>query len=255
MRRTANTSTFVFALLATSRLIAQTSPPEKFEVASVKVSPFANVACTPTDRIGCSNFSPWGGAAFTATNVSLSALVTLAYGVSGDQVSGSDKLGTQRYDVSARPEGGGALTYQRSMPMLRELLEERFQLATHREEKDVSGYVLLIAKDGAKLRNSSGTGGQINIYSGGLAGPGMTMDTLAAVLARPLGRPVENQTGITGNYDIQLSYAPEGSADDRTSRPSIFTAMQEQLGLKLESRKVPTEFLVIDRCNPVPTEN
>ena len=79
------------------------------------------------------------------------------------------------------------------------------------------------------------------------------MAVLASMLTRPVGRPVVDKTGITGNYDIALNFAPEGSTD--STLPSIFTALQEQLGLKLEPQKVPVEMLVIDHLEKVPSEN
>ncbi len=81
----------------------------------------------------------------------------------------------------------------------------------------------------------------------------MSLDALASMLAGPVGKPVLNKTGLDGNYDIKLTYARDG--DTSSSRPSLFTAIQEQLGLKLESQKVPLEMLVIDHCERVPTEN
>ena len=79
------------------------------------------------------------------------------------------------------------------------------------------------------------------------------MAILAGMLARPVGRPVVDKTGITGKYDITLNFAPEGSTD--STLPSIFTALQEQLGLKLEPQKVPVEILVIDHLEKMPSEN
>jgi uncharacterized protein (TIGR03435 family) len=79
------------------------------------------------------------------------------------------------------------------------------------------------------------------------------MKSLAAMLAHPVGRPVINKTDITGNYEIKLSFAPDGSTD--SPYPSIFTAVQEQLGLKLEPQKVPVEMLVIDHLEQTPSPN
>jgi uncharacterized protein (TIGR03435 family) len=79
------------------------------------------------------------------------------------------------------------------------------------------------------------------------------MESLASMLARPAHRPVVDKTGIKGNYEIDLRYAKDDAAD--SSLPSLFTALQEQLGLKLETQKIPVEMLVIDRVEKIPTEN
>jgi uncharacterized protein (TIGR03435 family) len=91
------------------------------------------------------------------------------------------------------------------------------------------------------------------ILRGGLRAQNISLQTLAALLRSPTHRPVVDQTGIKGNFDIQLDYAPENAPD--STLPSIFTALQEQLGLKLTSQKVPAETLVVDHVERVPTEN
>jgi uncharacterized protein (TIGR03435 family) len=227
--------------------------PEKFEAASVKISPYGKVACTAAEPVGCTVFPKWGGSGFTATNISLDVLVELAYGVSDNQISGIDRLGTDRYDVTAKPQNGGSVTFERAAPMLRALLEERFKLVTHREMKDVPGYALVVAKGGPKLKSNDNVR-QNMTYAGGLQASQVPLETLASMLAKPAGRPVVDKTGIEGKYDIRLSYAREGGPAD-SSVPSFFTAIQEQLGLRLEPTKVPFDVLVIDRCDRVPTEN
>jgi uncharacterized protein (TIGR03435 family) len=136
---------------------------------------------------------------------------------------------------------------------MRRLLEERFQLQSHREEKMFDGYALVAAKGGPKLRPGKETGKQNQIYNGGLRLSNAPLGALAAMLRGPAGRPVMDKTGIQGNYDFQLSYAYEGETESRL--PSIFTALQEEYGLKLEPAKVPLEILVIDRVQKIPAEN
>src|ERR1700679_434428 len=123
------TSTFLLALAGL--LCAQTPAAEKFEVASIKT--------IPPDTC-CFSMSPWGGATFTARNISMSVLVEMAFDVTDKQISNIDSLGRELYDVSAKPENGGTLSFERSQPMLRALLAERFHLVAHRETKDVPGY-------------------------------------------------------------------------------------------------------------------
>jgi uncharacterized protein (TIGR03435 family) len=114
----------------------------------------------------------------------------------------------------------------------------------------------VVAKGGAKLTATKGDqppGTRVHIVSGDLQGLNWSMQTLAAMLQTPAGLPVIDKTGIKGSYDIKLEYAPQLDAD--SSLPSVFTALQETLGLKLESQKVPVEMLVIDHVDRVPTEN
>ena len=244
-------ASFAAGLMAAYFCAGQSAAPEKFEVASVRINPAGKVSCGDEPR-GCARPGAYGGAIYTATNVPLMLLVELAFGVEQDQISGGDKLATDRYDISAKP-ASGTLSHERLKPMLRSLLEERFGLQTHRENKEVAGYALVLAKTGPKLTADSGVARPFITYPGGLEGAPGTLDTLAAMLASPVGKPVVNKTGLEGNYDLKLRYAPEG--DTNTSLPSLFTAIQEQLGLRLESQKVPLEMLVIDRCERVPTEN
>ena len=136
--------------------------------------------------------------------------------------------------------------------MMQAMLEDRFQLVTHRETRVLPVYTLTVAKAGLRLQKGDGSGGMS-------AGPRLirygsaTMSELASQLSGYLGRHVLNQTGIAGQFAINLSFAPVdvGNGGDATSQdpvPSIFQALQEQAGLKLESGKGPVEVLVIDRA-------
>ncbi|MEP6962943.1 MAG: TIGR03435 family protein [Acidobacteriota bacterium] len=218
---------------------------ERFEVASVRISPPA--------ATGKASWSDPGETTFTAKSIPLQILIQMAYEVDEKQISGEALCGSEQYDVVAKPEAG-ILTSERLQPMLISLLAERFGLVTHRETKAVSGYVLVTAKGGSKLQVSDASrAGRSAILRGRIIGRGTDMGLLASMLGRPLRAPVVDKTGIEGTYDIDLKFAPEDSAD--SSLPSLFTAMQEQLGLKLESRKVPLQMLVIDRCRRAPAEN
>jgi uncharacterized protein (TIGR03435 family) len=216
-----------------------------FEVASVKR--------TPPASIGYTSISPFGSATFTATNVTLEVLIGMAFGVDSNHISGKQSwLDTESYDVSAKAEGGREISREELRPMLQNLLAERFKLSVHREMKDEPGYALIVAK-GPKLQASKGGASRPMILKGGLRADNISLKMLAAILAGPAGRPVVDKTGIEGNFDVKLDYAPEGIAD--SSLPSIFTALQEQLGLKLVPQKVPVETLVVDRAEKVPAEN
>jgi len=156
------------------------------------------------------------------------------------------------------------------MLMLRRLLADRFKLKLHRESKEMQGYGLIVGKSGPKLQEVelAGKGWSRNRVDG-IEGQEISMARLAEILAGRLGRPVVDLTGIKGVFDLKLSWTPdpamvknpaenkESPAVDSMSDPSglsIFSALQEQLGLRLEARKVPGEIIVIDHVER-PAEN
>jgi len=228
-------------LLMTGVLLAQ---PKGFETASVKLL---------TSQNGLASFAANGTDRFAATNTPLELLIEMAFGVDDSHISGGRWLGPERYDVVAKAEDGVRLTQEELQPRLQKLLEDRFKLSLHRETKDVPGFALVVAKGGPKLRKSFGDPAPPIIYPGGLRSGSWSMEALAWGLSRPLRQPVVDKTSIEGTFDIELTYAPDG--DTNSPLPSIFTALQEQLGLRLESRKVPIEILIIDHLEKVPSDN
>ncbi len=218
-------------------------PRPAFEVASVKITPGGIFA-----------ISPVGQERFSVRNVSLLLLIGMAFGVSDSQILGGPGWReSEHYEVTAKAEPGIALTWEQLRPRLQELLERRFKLAVHREVKDVPAYALVIGKQGHKLKRSVVDSSTFAaILAGGLRAESVSMDSFAAMLGRVAGRPVANETGLSGNYEIALDYAPEASTDP--ALPSIFTALQEQLGLTLEPKKVAQEMIVIDHVEH-PTED
>ena len=134
------------------------------------------------------------------------------------------------------------------------MMAERFKMTYHRETRDVQGYDMVAAKGRLKL-----TPAQPGASKGGGGGPGAinmpstTMKSFAGMLAAMLNRPVADKTGAAGDYEVKLRFAPEGDAE--SPLPSIFTALQEEMGIKLEPAKVPVEMVVIDHLEKVPTEN
>jgi uncharacterized protein (TIGR03435 family) len=239
----------LFTLSATTppALQAQTATaPSVFEVASVRL--------IPPGKGGMISISPPDSPTFTARNINLEILIAMAYGVDSDNLLNAPSwLGSQQYDVTAKAEGNPRLTYQQLRAPLQKLLEERFQLAVHRQTKEGSGYALVAAKSGPKLLETKGEPPHSYILKSGLNLQNSSLDDLAGTLKKPAGRSVVNETGIKGKFDIKLSYAPEGAANSEL--PSLFTALQEQLGLQLVPRKAPIATLVIDRVERVPAEN
>jgi uncharacterized protein (TIGR03435 family) len=163
-------------------------------------------------------------------------------------------MDTTCYDVTARAEGEGNLGNDQLRLMLQNLLAQRFHLAVHHETKEFNGYALVVAKNGPTLQATKGgpAGGQIGTDI--IAAHNVTLVSLATMLTHPLGAHVIDRTGIRGSYDIRLSFAPDTAGADSTL-PSIFTAIEEQLGLKLEAQKVPVEMLIIDHMDKAPTDN
>ncbi|HTA44863.1 MAG TPA: TIGR03435 family protein [Bryobacteraceae bacterium] len=243
----------------------------------------------------------------TWSNIWLKRMIQIAWDFPPDRISGPDWLDTSTYDVVATlpPD----TTVDNFKLMVRNLLAERFHLALHRETKEVSGYVLTIARNGPKIRESKDSpppsvtkaasrrdeAGQASnalmvtddngypaprpgnpIYPPGtlfegairvngvlrVTGLNEPMSKIADMLGRFAGMPVEDQTGLTGTYDVHLEYLPTtpdapaaNAADIADPAPNLADAVQAQLGLKLTPKKVPVEMLVIDRAEKVPTEN
>ena len=148
--------------------------------------------------------------------------------------------------------------------MLQALLADRFKLTFHRQTKDLPVYALTVGKNGHKLHESEGDGpGSIKPNKLGVVAQRTTLAEAADLLSQPLQTPVVDMTGLTGRYDFSIDLAPYISGDLRRGpgdqAPDIIaiamTAIQEQLGLKLEPRKAPIEMLVVDHAEKVPTEN
>lgn len=192
-------------------------------------------------------------------NQTLKRLIERAYSVKPFQVSGPDWMENIRLDIAAKypPD---TKSDDRSL-MLRTLLEDRFKLAVHRESKDMPGYGLVVAKGGFKLKPVE-PGGEEEQSRGGtvqtLTAKKMSMAELADVVARRLGVMVADKTGIDGVYDFDLRWANEdesANGTDAAGVPSLFSALQETLGLRLAPQKVPVEIVVVDHVERVPIEN
>jgi uncharacterized protein (TIGR03435 family) len=189
----------------------------------------------------------------SANGATLQMLIGLAYGVSDFQiVGGPNWLSSERYDVAAKAGSSAAGELQGivGQRMIQALLEGRFKLAVHRETRQFPVYALTVAGSGPKIQESKAEIGLL-IAKGQLISKGGQMGMLVDQLSRRLGRPVLDQTGLTGNYDFMLQWRSE---DQDSDAPSIFTALGEQLGLKLESQQLPVDVLAIDHAEK-PAEN
>jgi uncharacterized protein (TIGR03435 family) len=223
---------------------------------------------------------------YSAQNVSLKWLIMFAYNLkSEDQVLGlSGAPGSARFDVEAKMDEETVEAFKklplqeaedRRRLMLQSMLADRFKLKVHRESKELPMYALVIAKGGFKLKDAdpndtypNGVKGPDGVAHSGmmmmrgesLTGQGITMAALAGNLTRQVHRIVEDKTGLKGKYDLSLQWSPDEIADsgkDSTGenvKPSLFTALQEQLGLRLESIKGPVDTVAVDQVE-MPSEN
>ena len=246
-----------------------TSLQPKFEVASVKRA----------DQCGGRNSIDPGSVALRG--VPLKGVLMEAFKVKMEQIEGPSWLETDCFDISAKIPAGAS---RDQLPaMLQALLAERFKLAAHNEDRLRSGYALVVDKGGPKFKEDDpkttfmGKDARPGLTFYGAFGHGalkgvMTMPTLAANLSRQGYGHVQDATGLTGKYDIDLTWAPDKAfeprvvdatasaatppgADIPAPEPNLFTALRESLGLKLERRNVQVQFVVIDHIERVPTEN
>jgi uncharacterized protein (TIGR03435 family) len=187
-------------------------------------------------------------------NYSLKQLIQQAYDVQDYAFSGPDWLADERFDVVARtPEGTQGKQLE---GMLQSLLAERFGVKVHREPKSISGYALAAGKKPPALHEQpAGAGSNTHYSNGKMEGTNVSMDGLADMLARILHQPVQNQTGVNGVFDLKLEWTPEQADPNAEGPGSIFTAIQEQVGLKLQAQKITIEGLVVDHAERVPTGN
>jgi len=253
-----------------------------FDVASIKPS-------APDARGTSLMLQPPNG--LRITNAPLRMLITFAYDIRDFQLSGGPGwIGADRYDILAKAERTASndnvpddprkmtdaqrMNKQQEMrERMRALLADRFQLTIHRETKEAPVYALVVAKGGSKIQPAKeveeGPQG-MRMNRGELTGMKAPISMLATTLSSQLGRPVIDKTDLKGKYDFKLQWTPdagpgvdplkqlppgvEAPPPPSADGPTIFTALQEQLGLRLESQKGPVETIVIDRVEK-PSEN
>ena len=203
---------------------------------------------------------------FVAINYPLKVLLAAAYNLTPKAISsGPAWIDSDRFDILAEAPRQVRPTLDEQMTMLRKLLDERFNLTLHREEKEFSIYTLTIAKNGPKLMDAApdaspeGAPPLVFFLSPGgarLPARNATMAELAWVMQRAaVDRPVVDKTGLSGRYDFELEWAPDETqfgggvpaGDPDHPKPDLFAAMQQQLGLRLEATRGPIEALVIDK--------
>jgi uncharacterized protein (TIGR03435 family) len=224
----------------------------KFEVSTIKPS-------KPDERGPRFHFE---GRRFSVIHISLSQLVQFSYGLQQREiVAAPNWFSSEAYDIAAEPDGEGEPSIKQWQSMVKKLMADRFKLQFHYEKRELAVYALTVAKTGPKLIRSQGDPSALPGLGFGPGNFGATNATMAdiaeAMQQGALDRPVVDQTGLTGRFDLRLAWTPDGprpATESADAPPDVFTAIQEQLGLKLESTRAPVDVLVIDHVER-PSEN
>jgi uncharacterized protein (TIGR03435 family) len=237
-----------FGLVALLSMPLVTAVQNQFEVASIK----------PSNADASSSGIDSGKGRIHGYNVTLKRCIMGAYGVGPNQIiGGPDWLDSERFEITAKAEEPVGVSVLNTM--LQALLADRFKLALHREMKQIDAYIIELRNEAPKLEKGDGKGATTQNGRGNLVATNATMDRFAEILSRQMDRPIVNHTGLEGLFNITLKWTPAGATTAKPDAaaidgPSIFTAIQEQLGLRLRAQKVPVEVLVIDHAEK-PTEN
>ncbi|MBZ5577256.1 MAG: TIGR03435 family protein [Acidobacteriia bacterium] len=253
------------ATAQTAWAIPEPPPPPKlvpadanpvFEVATVKPS-------NPDERRFGINVRP--GGAFATVGTTLRDLMTFAFGIHARQIISEPGWGaTDKFDITAKPDIEGIPNDRQIRAMMQKLLADRFKLTIHHDQKELTVYTITVAQNGPKLTKSQSNG--VALPGLGFRGPGNMMarnatigDVANLLQTMVFDRPVVDQTGLKDRFDLTLNWAPDETQfrvrgdqppppppAEADTRPDLFKAIQEQLGLKLESTKAPVDVLVID---------
>lgn len=207
------------------------------------------------------------GAQFTTVNTTLDDLIQFAYDVQAKQVVGGlPWMESEKFDIEAKPDIPGSPSREQLRSMVQKLLADRFQLKFHKDSKELSAYILSVGKNGSKMtKNTGDPNGLPGLFFrqlGYLTVRNATMSDFAHLMqSAVLDRPVVDQTGLDGKWDFVLKWTPDESqfggmgikvpppSDAADAPPPLFTAIQEQIGLKLEAGKAPVEVLVLDHVS------
>jgi uncharacterized protein (TIGR03435 family) len=245
--------TIAILLLAATAALAQTAKPPAFDVASIRAGQPGRASIE------------FGPASVTMRSARLSACIRWAYGVQDVQVIGPDWLNDVWFDIFAKSASEVKVAELREM--LQTLLADRFKLTVHRDSKEMTALVLTVGKGGHKLQPPDADGtpsfqiGKLN-----LTGKNTTLTELLDFIANEVHIPVVDQTGLTGRYNYFFDIEPYFSEESRKAtgpgggappdaNAIIAVAMQKELGIKADSKKVPVEVIVVDHVEKAPIEN
>jgi uncharacterized protein (TIGR03435 family) len=240
-------------------------PPTRLPIFAVSVIRPNNGGSNIKGSMSSYNFTPSG---LEAINVTPQTLLRVAFNLEDNQILETPAWAkSERFDLQTKVDAADAealksLTREQRTQMLQQLLEDRFKLKSHFETRDLPMYSLITLKTGAKVKEVQPVVGPDGKKSSGGAGWGngeikanaIAIDQFAHILTQQLDRTVINKTNLPANYDFTLKWALDDSTHTDATGPSIFTAVQEQLGLKLEPGKAPIQVLVIDHIEH-PSEN
>jgi uncharacterized protein (TIGR03435 family) len=230
-----------FCLLIAATAFGQ---PLAFDAASVKPNKL-------DDHIVTIDVGP--GGRFAARGYTLKLLIQQAYEIKGFQILGGPGwLDTDRYDVRAR--GRANATRHEVNQMLQKLLADRFALRLHPVQREMQGFALEVAGDGVKLAPSQATEEIPNSHhdqQGYLVGTGYSMRSFATIVGAYVSKPVVDQTGLSGLYDFRVRWTERADqlSDSEPGSISLITALRDQLGLKLVSKRVPADLVQIDNAS------
>jgi uncharacterized protein (TIGR03435 family) len=248
---------------------AMPAPPPKIPPMPADAHPTFEVATIkPTKPDEQRTFVVWRGNDMEVVNFSLAGLVKFAYDIQDKQILGApDWFHSDKWDITAKPDSPGQPNGDQLKEMLQKLLTDRFALKFHKDQKEMGAYVLTVGKDGPKLKqNTSNPNGLPGLFFGPIGTlhvMNATMQNFTGLMqSAVLDRPVVDKTGLTGRWDFTLKWTPDESqfagmgvkipppsADDPNPAPPLFTAIQEQLDLKLEAQKTAVPVLVIDHVD------
>ena len=243
--------------------MAATATPA-FEVATIK----------PSDPARPGQIITLRGAEIITTNTTLHDLINLAYWLHPKQLTGGPAWTvSDKFDLAGKPDAPGQPNVDQMKMMIQKLLADRFQLKFHFEKRELSVYAITIAKTGAKITRSQDDPNNLAGWNIGRNPSGTTftfrnapLSQITAVLQNSLDKPVVDQSGLSERYDFTVTFTPDPAqaallggpprpaADNPDAAPDLFTAFQQQLGLKLESTKAPVDVMVIDKVEK-PSEN
>jgi uncharacterized protein (TIGR03435 family) len=245
-----------------ARMAANANPV--FEVATIK----------PSDPHSQGQIVTLRGVEVITTNTTVRDLINLAYWLHPKQVTGGPAwMESEKYDMAGKPDAPGQPSVDQMKMMIQKLLADRFQLKFHFEKRDLSAYAVRISKTEAKIIKSQDDPKGYPAWYFGRTASGTTltfrnspMSQVTAILQNFLDKPVVDQSGLSERYDFTLTFTldpaqaarlggpPIPTADNPDAAPDVFTAFQQQLGLKLESAKAPVDVMVIDKVEK-PSEN
>lgn len=247
----------ILAVVASAHGQTPNGEPPSFEVVSVKPAASGSAMVSMSTDQNQLRYS----------NVTLRDIVLNAYGVKEYQISGPELIDTARFEIVAKIPAN--VPKEQAPLMLQGLLADRFKMTMHWEKREMQAYALVVARDGSKLQ-ASGEEGRISMGMGHVEAQGITVANLTIILARIVNRPVSDMTAIKGSFRFKLDWEPETSQSigvlpepklsssavpNLATGATIFAAIQEQLGLRLEAQKQQVEFLVIDHVEKLPTAN